>query len=172
MNYHGSIFLYFIRKFLKKKKEKKRKRQDWVCCITKFPIRRLENELWRHATIEIVRNFETWVLGQLLYELEHNFFKENNSKHKTNYLTVYWSLFLELREGNFIYTRSWDYVPSRTQFCLSIARVPHSSLLPFHLLGNRAIEKISSLKSISKKEYPYRQQFGQPPLFIKQYNGC
>ena len=153
MNYHGSIFLYFIRKFLKKKKEKKRKRQDWVCCITKFPIRKLKNELWRHAIVEIVRNFETWVLGQLLYELELNFSKENRFKHRKNYLTVYWcsttfikitdhwSLFLELREGNCIYTRSWDYVPSGTRFCLSIAHVPHSSLLPLHLLGNRAIEK-------------------------------
>ena len=153
MNYHGSIFLYFIRKFLKKKKEKKRKRQDWVCCITKFPIRRLENELWRHATVEIVRNFETWVLGQLHYELELNFSKENRFKHRKNYLTVYWcsttfikitdhwSLFLELREGNCIYTRSMDYVPSGTRFCLSIARVPHSSLRHFIFLATGQLKK-------------------------------
>ena len=128
--------LLFIRKFLNKKNKTK---QNRACCTTKFPATRLENALCRHATLEIVRNFETWVLGQLLYELELNFSEENKFKHRINYLTVYWcsntfikitdhwSLFLELREGNSIYKRSWDYVPFGTRFCLSIARPIWSS---------------------------------------------
>ena len=92
-------------------------------------------------------------------------------------ITHHWSLFLELRGNNCIYTRSgyplickywrdvglcsvWNLIllvnsPSNMKFTI-IWTLLHSSVLPLHFLGNRAFEKIWSLKSGSKKEYLYR----------------
>ena len=138
----------------------------------------------RHPILEIVRNFETWVPGELLYELEHKFSEQNKFRHRTNYLTVYRchttfikithhrSLLLELRADNCnpsdlqITKRDmglcflWNLIllvnsPSNMKFII-IRTLPHSSLLPLNLLGNWAFEKIWSLKSGPKKEYLYK----------------